>query len=87
MFKEVIFFSAQGDNLQIWNMIRKNIRDKLIVDLKKKKFSKVLESLSKRPFPRCPKASVSRRGRKRGVGYDFILTLKARVFKMAPSSS
>ena len=81
MFKEVIFFSAQGDNLQIWNMIRKNIRDKLIVDLKKKKFSKVLE------FPRCPKASVSRRGRKRGVGYDFILTLKARVFKMAPSSS
>ena len=32
MFEEVIFFSAQGDNLQIWNMIRKNIRDKLIVD-------------------------------------------------------
>ena len=40
MFKEVIFFSAQGDNLQIWNMIRKNIRDKLIVDLKKKKIFK-----------------------------------------------
>ena len=32
MFKEVIFFIAQGDNLQIWTMIRKNIRDKLIVD-------------------------------------------------------